>query len=376
MKARRLIAWCPLLLLACGCRIDPPLFLRQAIDLDIELQVDLDVDRKWQADWKARWIFPWNARALGELGYEAPASVRMHSYAQDAGSDVDPSKMFNFQGMSGRIRLIAGTYDFLFYNNDSEALLFDTKILPDDVYAYTRVVSPGLQLSSPVLTALQKRAGTKADVEMKAADDPVVLQPDALFSLSAPEQTVSDDPADCELVDGHPVVRFRGTLTPATYIWLIQIRLLNNAGRVIGSTGGCALTGMAEGVDLKTNVSGATNVTVPTDVHVESAADPDLLGARLVSFGIPGCDPYDPASIAAAPAGEHFLVLNVAYNNGTSKNIHVDLTDQVRALPTGGVITLELDVDDFPPESGGQGSGFSAIMKDWDEHVGEFVITQ
>ena len=84
----------------------------------------------------------------------------------------------------------------------------------------------------------------------------------------------------------------------------------------------------------------------------------------------------DPASIAAAPAGEHFLVLNVAYNNGTSKNIHVDLTDQVRALPTGGVITLELDVDDFPPESGGQGSGFSAIMKDWDEHVGEFVITQ
>ena len=82
----------------------------------------------------------------------------MHSYAQDAGSDVDPSKMFNFQGMSGRIRLIAGTYDFLFYNNDSEALLFDTKILPDDVYAYTRVVSPGLQLSSPVLTALQKRA--------------------------------------------------------------------------------------------------------------------------------------------------------------------------------------------------------------------------
>ena len=180
---------------------------------------------------------------------------------------------------------------------------------------------------------------------------------------------------DYEFIDGRYVIRVGGTLTPADYIWLVQIHLVHNDGRVVGSAGGCALTGMADGVDLKSNVSGTTTVTVPADVYINRDADPDLMGARIVSFGIPGCDAYDPQSVAAAPAGEHFFVLNVTYNNGAYKNIHVDLTEQVRALPTGGVIDLELDVDDFPPEGGETGDGFNALVQDWDEHTGEVTIT-
>ena len=101
----------------------------------------------------------------------------------------------------------------------------------------------------------------------------------------------------------------------------------------------------------------------------------DLLGARVITFGIPGCNPYDDQSVAAAPS-EHYLVLSVAYNNGTYKNIHVEVTDQVRALPSGGVITVELDVDDFPPEEGeqGEGGGFNALIGEWDEETGSHTI--
>lgn len=376
MKARRLIIWMMLPLFACGCRIDPPLHLRQAVDVNVALELDLDVVTLWQVDWEARWNFGWNARILGAVDYNTPGSVRMYSYTRNADGEIASRQEYNFMGTSGNIRAIAGSYDFLFHNNDSEVLLFDTTTDPNNVYAYTRVISPGLQLSSPVLTLSQKESATKGGPEMKAASDPVVLQPDGLFTLFTPDQFISDDPADYEYIDGRYVIHVGGTLTPADYIWLVQIHLVNNNGRVAGSAGGCALTGMADGVDLKTNVSGTTTVTVPSDAYINREADPDLMGARIVSFGIPGCNAYDPQSVAAAPAGEHFFVLSVAYSNGAYKNIHVDLTEQVRALPTGGVIDLELDVDDFPPESGQTGGdGFNALVQDWDEHTGEVIIT-
>ena len=375
MRTRRFIIWFLLPLFACGCRIDPPLHLRQAVDVNVALELDLDVSLLWQVDWEARWNFGWNARIMGDVDYNTPGSVRMYSYARNADGEITSRQEYNFMGTSGNIRAIAGSYDFLFHNNDSEALLFDTTTNPDDVYAYTRVISPGLQLSSPVLTLSQKERATKA-AGMKAESDPVVLQPDGLFTLYTPDQFISDKMEDYEFIDGRYVIRVGGTLTPADYIWLVQIHLVHNDGRVVGSAGGCALTGMADGVDLKSNVSGTTTVTVPADVYINRDADPDLMGARIVSFGIPGCDAYDPQSVAAAPAGEHFFVLNVTYNNGAYKNIHVDLTEQVRALPTGGVIDLELDVDDFPPEGGVVGGdGFNALVQDWDEHTGEVIIT-
>ncbi len=375
MTKRTLILLCSLLPSVCSCRIEPPLHLRQTVDVDVALELDLDVVALWQVDWEARWNFDWNTQILGELEYNEPESIRMYAYTRNADGEIASRQEYNFMGTSGRIRAVAGSYDFLFHNNDSEALLFDTTTDPYKVYAYTRVISPGLQLSTPIQTLSQKAEATKAGVEMKADSDPVVLQPDGLFSLFTPNQFISDDPADFEFIDGRYVIRVGGTLTPADYIWLIQIRLVNNNGRVAGSAGGCALTGMADGVDLKTNVSGTTTVTVPSEVYINRENDPDLMGARIVSFGIPGCNAYDSQSVAAAPAGEHFFVLNVTYSTGAYKNIHIDLTKEVRALPTGGVINLELDVDDFPPEGGETGSGgFNALVQDWDEHTGAVTI--
>ena len=75
------------------------------------------------------------------------------------------------------------------------------------------------------------------------------------------------------------------------------------------------------------------------------------------------------------PEQSHFLVLNVAYVNGSWRNIRMDVTDQVRALPLGGVITLEIDVDDFPPdETAGGGGGFNALIGDWNEETGSTTI--
>lgn len=378
MRWKRFISALLPLAVLCGCQIDPPLHLRRYAQTSVDLKIEFNVDMLWQIDWKAQWDFTWNEDALGALGYVEPSGIRMHTYALGPDGERRSHMVNNFHGTEGRVQLVAGVHDMLFHNNGSEVLLFRADEEFADQHCYTRVIANGLQDSHPVQTLQQKAAGnTKTDDEWNVTES-VAFQPDELYRMYDPAYLISDDLNDYEYIDGHYVLRIEGSLDPGTYIYLIQVRLRNNDGRVVGSMGGAALTGVAEGVDLMTGVTHTETVSVPFDVHINREADPDLLGARVLTFGIPGCNPYDEASVAAAPDGRHYLVLNITFYSGRYKNIRVDITDKVRELPTGGVITLELDVNDFPPGPDDPddpvGGGFEALISDWDEEVGSTTI--
>lgn len=354
-----------------GCAIEPPLHLRKAVTTKVVLATKVNVDVMWQVNWTADWQFAWNVTALGSLGYTLPASMRLHIYTQDTDGLPMAHTVHNFVGESAQMDVFVGTHNLLFHNNDSESILFKADGDLEPVHAYSRQISSGLKTSSPVYTTAQKSAGmTKAD---DPEEEPVTLMPDGLFSLYDPDRKITDNPADYVYENGKYVLRIEGELTPATYIYLIQVKLLNNDGRVVGSNGGGAITGMAEGVNLFTKESWTSTVSVPMDVYMDK--EQDMLGARVLTYGIPGCNPYDAASVDAAPEGKHFYVLNVTYLNGSWRNIRMDITDQVRALPLGGVITLEIDVNDFPPdESAGGGGGFNALVGNWNEESGSTTI--
>lgn len=353
-----------------GCAIEPPLHLRKAVTTKLVLATKVNVDVMWQVNWTADWQYAWNVTALGPLGYTLPASMRLHIYTQDTEGLPMAHTVHNFVGESAQMDVFVGTHNLLFHNNDSESILFKADGDLEPVHAYSRQISSGLKTSSPVYTTAQKSAGmTKAD---DPEEEPVTLMPDGLFSLYDQDRKITDNPADYVYENGKYVLRIEGELTPATYIYLIQVRLLNNDGRVVGSNGG-AITGMAEGVNLFTKESWTSTVSVPMDVYMDK--EQDMLGARVLTYGIPGCNPYDAASVDAAPEGKHFYVVNVTYLNGSWRNIRMDITDQVRALPLGGVIMLEIDVNDFPPdESAGGGGGFNALIGGWDEEVGSTTI--
>lgn len=354
-----------------GCAIEPPLHLRKAVTTKVVVETKVNVDVMWQVNWTADWQFAWNVTALGPLGYTLPASMRLHIYTQDTEGLPMAHTVHNFVGESAQMDVFVGTHNLLFHNNDSESILFKADGDLEPVHAYSRQISSGLKTSSPVYTTAQKSAGmTKVD---DPEEEPVTLMPDGLFSLYDPDRKITDNPAGYVYENGKYVLRIEGELTPATYIYLIQLRLLNNEGRVVGSNGGGAITGMAEGVNLFTKESWTSTVSVPMDVYMDK--EQDMLGARVVTYGIPGCNPYDAASVDAAPEGKHFYVVNVTYLNGSWRNIRMDITDQVRALPLGGVITLEIDVNDFPPdESAGGGGGFNALIGGWDEETGSTTI--
>ena len=357
-----------------GCAIEPPLHLRKVVATKVELATKVNVDMMWQVDWKADWDFNWNVAALGPVGYSLPASIRLHIYTQGPDGDPVAHTVHNFVGDYAQMDVFVGTHNLLFHNNDSEAILFKSESDMAPVHAYTRQISKGLRDSSPVFTTAQKSAGlTKADGDDEVINEPVALTPDDLYSLYDPNTVITDNPADYVFENGKYVLKIRGTLDPSTFIYLFQVTLKNNNGRVIGSAGGGAITGMSEGVNLFDHQTWTSTVSVHSDVYMDK--EQDMLGSRLYSFGIPGCNPYDSASVASAPEGKHYYVLNVSYANGSWRNIRMDITDQVRALPLGGVITLEIDVDDFPPdESAGGGGGFSALIGGWDEETGSTTI--
>ncbi|MBQ9450485.1 MAG: DUF5119 domain-containing protein [Bacteroidales bacterium] len=378
MSARRWIFFALMAILACGCRIEPPLYLKRPADVQVEVAAEVELDVMWQINWEALWEYRWDVSTLGPLGYEMPASMRLHSYPLDLEGRPTAHNTYNFSGQSARLQTYAGNYAFLFHNNDSESILFDSAGELDDIYAYTRTISSGLQSSTNIQT-LQQKSATKAPDDFDPSNDPVVLAPDGLFSLYNPQVRISDNLEDYEYIDGRYVYRIEGALHPATFIYLIQVRLHNNNGRIIGSAGGAVVTGMAERTDLHTGISSVKTVSVPLDVRINRTADPDLMGARVMTFGIPGCNAYDAASVAAAPDTPHFFVLSVTYSNASFRNIRIDITDQVRALPTGGVITIDLDVDDFPPPdepTPGGGGGFEALVRGWEEQQGEYTIQQ
>ncbi len=54
------------------------------------------------------------------------------------------------------------------------------------------------------------------------------------------------------------------------------------------------------------------------------------------------------------------------FYNGMDSTFVFDVTDQVRERYKGGVITVELDMDTVPIPKRSGGSGFDAVVKDYE----------
>ena len=82
-----------------------------------------------------------------------------------------------------------------------------------------------------------------------------------------------------------------------------------------------------------------------------------------MTFGIPG---HRANSISRADEvkdyNQHYMDLNMQFNNGIDSTFVFNVTNQVRRRYKGGVITVELDVDTIPIPSRRGGSGFDAVV--------------
>lgn len=357
-----------------------PLYLAQRGNVSFTTAVfDIHLDFLWGEHWKDDLQYPWDESQHGKLGYTEPRGVRAVVYQLDEELRRTEYLTRHMSKEGGRVNLATKeNYDMLFYNNDTEYILFDS-----DGSTYYDATT---------------RSNTKASYT-RSFDG--YNQPDQLFGTLRSGIYVSDDPEDYVMEyaeDGSVlyVYRIEATLRPYTFIYLYQVIVLNNTdeegSRVTGAQGITA-NGLARSVNLFTRTTDTTIISITQDEiqplvanHPLSLPDGtdtigDIFAARLQTWGLPGITPIEEVTrgVGVEPEDSTFVGVGLTLRSGYTYVMQKNVTEQMRSRPAGGIITLVIDaVKEIPdtlinrPPSD---DGFKATVNEWENGINaDFTI--
>ena len=350
------------------------------VDLDLEVLWDYEIGFDIHYDWKAEWSYGWDAidyEIFGEIGYTEPKVFNMRRYyTYDVPNDHHTSVLSNtlfephFQG-----KFDWGYWDLLVWNEVNapdgvQSIHFDELSSLDSVTAYTNPSMHTSRYQAPRYTNS-------------------FYYPEALFSAYDRAIEISEDLEGFVYDEERQVYvkKLDMVMLPITYIYLMQVILHNNKGRITSVDGNANLSGMARSTNVNTGVAGEDAITVYHNVRMkkdmplipfdpETAADPgasadpsvervDVIGGRLLSFGLCGLAGNRIKNVTEVTEPyRHYFDVTMQFNNGMDSTIVFDVTDKVRSRYKGGVISVELDVDTVPIPRRPGGSGFNAVVKD------------
>lgn len=322
---------CLLLLLLASCNHQELCYDHPPHAHRYHIRVLADYRLEWEelytgTDWKNNWPSHY-------LPYEGflpvkPMGLRVVNSGFDGKSDIH-----NLPADGGTITLYDGENDLLFYNNDTEYILFSH----EDNGATTRAS-----------TRSRTRATYRGSKYANEGEE-TVNAPDMLFANHienyVPEKLVA--PADVEV-----------TLHPLVFTYKIRYEFESGLKYVSLVRG--ALTGMARSVLMNTGYTSSEPATILYDCEKTD------FGARAVvkSFGVPDF-PNDHYSTRSN--NKHSLNLEVMLRNGKQINFDFDITEQMKDQPHGGVIVVKGIV--IKEEDGIAGSGaFDVEVNDWGEY--------
>lgn len=392
LTGRARVGLCLLVLFFTSCYRQPELHLYDSADTDFDIPfVDINLDVYWdyeigynvKYDWKTEWFYGWDEQdkeIFGEIGYKEPHVFNLRRYYT-----LDEPRAPHTQVLSNTLyephfhgKLDWGYWDILVWNevytlDGVQSLHFDEATSLDYVTAYTNPSMHASRYQAPRYTTS-------------------FYAPEALFAAYEQAIEINKD------LDGYIYDKERGiyikkvdmTLQPITYIYLTQVILHNNKGRITSVDGNANLSGMARSTTVNTGVAGEDAITIYYNTRMKkdmplipydpkTAADPgasadpsieraDIVGGRLISFGL-----CNQAGNRVARAEEltdqyhHYMDVTMQFNNGMDSTFVFDITKQVRERYKGGVITVELDVDTVPIPKRPGGSGFNAVVKDTED---------
>lgn len=369
-----------------SCSPEPPLHLYDAQEVMMDLPIiDLELDVYWDYndygdgyDWQDEWYYGWDdsdRRIFGELGYAEPTVFNLRRYytgitplAPHTGVVVNTVEGRRYQG-----RYDWGFWDLLVWNRIStidgvQSLVFDEQTSLDSVVARTNESMQTARYHAPKYTRS-------------------FYAPEPLFSAYERGIEVNRN-LDSFTYDTERKVwtrKLNMMLLPITYIYLTQVILHHNKGRIAAIDGSSNLSGMARTTTVNTGIAGQDAITVyynsrmkrecpllPYKVTANGMPENygnveivDIIGGRLVTFGMCNQAPNTIRSRSEVTDGQrHYMDVTMQFNNGTDSTFVFDVTEQVRKRYKGGVITVELDVDtiSIPTRSGG--SGFDAVVEE------------
>ena len=373
-----------------SCSPEPPLHLYDAQEAEFNLPlIDLELDLYWDYElafgidynWRAEWFYGWDdedRRIFGELGYEDPNAFNIRRYYTGDRPRVPHTGVISdvVDGRHFLARYDWGFWDILVWNQVNsidgvQSLIFDETTSLDSVTAYTNPSMRSSRYNAPRFT------------QAFYAPEPLFAAYDRAIEINS-----NLDGFEWDAERQAYVRTLEMTLMPVTYIYLTQVILHNNRGRVSAVEGSSDLSGMARSTNVNIGRGGQDAVTVTYGVRfkpgctmyhrddnkqVISQEKVDVVGGRLMTFGI--CNlrankVKHPSEIIDNV--KHFMDMKVQFNNGVDTTFVFHVTDQVRRRFKGGVITVEVDMDTIPVPIRGGGSAFDAVVKDYEEETHEF----
>ena len=372
MKRFLLLTLTTLSLLWGGCKREPELHLYDAANVSFELMIaDLSLETYWdyemtygvKYDWQAEWHYGWDETdksLFGELGYVEPHAFNLRRYYTQA-VPYGPHTMVDKDYITGttfKEMFAWGYWDMLIWNDINtidgvQSLHFDEETSLDYVTAYTNQSTLSSRYEAPLFVR-------------------AFHAPEPLFAAYVQAVEVNENLKGFEYDEARNVyvMKLNVALEPLTYIYLVQVILHNNRGRVVDVDGTANLSGMARLVVLNTGQAGSDAITVYYNVRMKKDCrkddEPvDIVAGRLMSFGI--CNTRANTLTRTEDTEDnrrHYIDVTMQFNNGMDSTLVFDVTNQVRERYKGGVITVELDMDTVPLPYRAGGSGFDAVVKD------------
>lgn len=375
-------------MLTTGCEREPVLNLhRTNIDTRWPI-INLHLDVVWNYnpvygfdyDWRKEWHYgddPDLFGGIGEeaIGYHMPSVFELRRYytGNVPFAPHTQKEEFIIEGYSFTHNYNWGFYDLLTWNyitpsghEEAVSIRINETTTLDSVFAYTGTTTRSINVPNKAM-AVRAR-----------------YQPEELFSAYNRAEEIDRELTGFTWDEERQIYykNLKATLQPLTYIYLTQIILHNNDGRIVGVDGDADLSGMASSTNVNTGHTGNEPIVVNYNCHMKrhldvNGEDVDIVGGRVLTFGICNQNNY---TVTRGPISEerdadkHYIDCTFIFNNGTEKSMSFDVTDQVRKLYKGGVLTVHINVPDIEIPDHKGGSGFDAVVEEEEEVIKEIEM--
>ena len=361
--------------------IKPPLILPSE-EVVIEMPIivsDIEVVWNIDTDWQREWIYGWDEtdeRLWGPIGYTMPSNYEVRRYyigAEPGGKHTEQNTdAFTIFGTSFRRNYQFGYYDILIWSNidspDGTQVLVVNDSRVDEVTATT--------------TATR---GLSRDPENREQVTGLFNQPEIFYSTYPRDIFISHNFEDYDYFDEVEqcwVKHLKSELHPLVYIYLVQIVLHNNDGRITGTSGDAAVSAFAASTSVNSGHTGNDPCIVyfgsrlKHDLSTPEGEVVDVIGGKLTTFGLCDMDPYWVDGRAQYNGSRadlpNYLYFTLQFRNGTSKTFIETVTDQCQSQCHGGVITVNIDCNDItPPDPDDPGSRdmFVPTIEDYEDVI-------
>lgn len=301
-------------------------------------------EQEWERDYGMRHPANWDASYHGfDYDHLRPETSEWINLVQYRKNNPDSEHFFSPEG--GEITYQEmDDYSYLFYNGDTEyIILSDIASLPDARASATP------RSRSSIAHVMERHPGARS-----------ANPPDILYSAFIEKVPT---------IGVHETKQIPVKMQPLVYTYVIRYEFEYGIKHIALARG--ALGGMAESVYLRDGRTSDESIILLYDCEIKDYG----CEAHVKSFGIPGLpDEYYGRADNNASERPYTLNLEVLQTNGKTKEFNIDIADQIKKQPRGGVIIVKgLRIEDEENKSEMSGD-FDVDLSGWGQVDVDFPL--